>query len=181
VESGLEEMRCSNRYHYLVRLTHLKAIVVKSWGILVFGSHAEIEHDLDSFIRTLCQTAEDKGMRITQRDPTKVFTNSNMGYEEITKRLKEEFMPTFNRPSKIELLVIVTPGSSSNVYVPVKRYCDSEEGIASQCVAKFNVRRRSRDRAFAANVLMKINAKLGGINVTLSEMPDLFKHGTVWP
>src|SRR5438876_352330 len=95
----------------------------------------------------------------------KTLQPKNWTIDEVTRRLQTEIMPAFNRRGNIELLVIVTPARTSVVYAPIKRYCDTVAGIASQCVVKFNVRRKSQDRGFAFNMLMKINSKLGGINV----------------
>lgn len=155
-------------------------MTIQNWGFLIFAHRNEIERDLDAFIRALCQTAGDKGMQITQHDPIKRYADANWGAEEITRRLRQEFMPAFGRQGKIELLIIVTPTKSSQAYVPVKRYCDTVAGIASQCVTKTNIRHKTRDKGFVFNMLMKINSKLGGVNVTLREMPLFLRSGTVY-
>ena len=175
----MEGMLYSNRSSTLHIHAKLKGITLKNWGILIFGRRNEIDRDLNSFIRTLCQTADDKGMQISQRDPMKQYVDTNWTADEIARRLQMEIMPAFNRRGNIELLIIVTPAKTSVVYAPIKRYCDTVAGIASQCVVKFNVRRKSQDRGFAFNMLMKINSKLGGINVTLRDMPAMVKGGTV--
>ena len=175
----MEGLLYSNRSSPLRIHTDLKGATLKNWGVLIFARRKEIDRDLDSFIRTLCQTADDKGMHISQRNPMKQYVDANWTADEVTRRLETEIMPAFNRRGNIELLVIVTPARTSVVYVPIKRYCDTVAGIASQCVVKFNVRRKSQDRGFVFNMLMKINSKLGGINVTLQEMPAMVKGGTV--
>jgi hypothetical protein len=118
-------------------------------------------------------------MQIAQRDPIKQYADANWSPEEVIRRLQLDIMPGFSRRGKIELLVIVTPTKSSQVYIPIKRYCDTVAGIASQCVTKVNVRRKAHDKGFAFNMLMKINSKLGGVNVTLREMPHFVRSGTV--
>lgn len=138
-----------------------------------------MNRDLDVFVKTLCQTAQDKGMTIVNRDPMKQFADMNWTGDEIIRRLQQDIMPAFQRRGKIELLMVVSPAKTSQMYVPVKRYCDTVAGIASQCINKFNVRRKAQDRGFAFNMLMKINSKLGGINVSLREMPAALKNGTV--
>lgn len=134
-----------------------------------------------AFVKTLTQTADDKGMRFMQRDPLKQYADPGWSHDEIVKRLHGEHMPLFNRRAKIDLLVVVTPAKSSPQYAPIKRYCDTVAGIASQCVVKSNVRRKYQDRSFAFNLLMKINSKLGGVNVSLRDLPPMLKNGTVCP
>lgn len=158
----------------------LKGATLRNWGVLIFGRRNEVDRDLDGFIRTLCQTADEKGVQITQREPLKQYADMNWSPDELTKRLQQDIMPGYNRRGNIELLLVITPSKTSLVYAPIKRYCDSVAGIASQCIVKFNIKRKSQDRGFAFNMLMKINSKLGGINVTLREMPQIVKSGTVY-
>ena len=176
----MDEMLYSNRSSAPHIQANVKGATLKNWGVLIFGRRNEIDRDLDGFIRTLCQTADDKGMQISQRNPMKQYVDTNWTTDEVARRLQTEIMPAFNRRGHIDLLVTVTPSRASIVYAPIKRYCDTVAGIASQCVVKFNVRRKSQDRGFAFNMLMKINSKLGGINVTLREMPPIVRSGTVW-
>src|SRR5271169_2299410 len=166
---------CLHYFH-----ANTKGATLQKWGVLVFGRRNEIDRDLEGFIRTLCQAADDKGVRISQREPMRQYADINWQADEITRRLQQEIMPAFNRGGKIELLLVITPSKSSLVYAPIKRFCDSVAGIASQCIVKFNIKRKSQDRGFAFNMLMKINSKLGGINVTLREMPQFVKSGTVY-
>jgi eukaryotic translation initiation factor 2C len=166
--------------HPLHVFANWKGVTLKNWGVLIFGRRNEIDRDLNGFIRTLCQTADEKGVQITQRDPMKRYADINWSPDELTRRLQQEIMPSFNQHSPIELLLFVTPSRTSIVYSPIKRYCDTVAGIASQCLVKFNVKRKSQDRGFAFNMLMKINSKLGGVNVTLREMPQVVKTGTVY-
>lgn len=157
----------------------VQGATLKNWGILIFARRNEVDRDLDVFIKTLCQTAHDKGMTIVNRDPMKQFADMNWSGDEIIRRLQQDIMPAFNRRGTIELLFVVSPAKSSQMYIPVKRYCDTVAGIASQCTNKFNVRRKAQDRSFAFNMLMKINSKLGGVNVSIREMPLALKTGTV--
>jgi hypothetical protein len=159
----------------------LQGVTLKNWGVLIFARRNEIDRDLDVFIKTLCQTAADKGMTIVNREPMKQFADLNWTADEITRRLQQDIMPAFHRRGNIELLMVVSPAKTSQMYVPVKRYCDTVAGIASQVINKFNVRRKAQDRGFAFNMLMKINSKLGGVNVSLRDLPPALKNGTVNP
>ena len=138
-----------------------------------------MDREIDNFIKTLVQTADDKGMQFAQREPFKYLGNPNWDADEVTKRLRDEILPAMGRRGPIDLLMVITPAKNSEAYAPIKRYCDCVAGIASQCVAKFNVQRKNGDRGFASNMLMKINSKLGAINVSIKEMPQILRTGTV--
>ena len=90
-------------------------------------------------------------------------------------------MPAFQCRGNIDLLMVVSPAKTSQMYVYVKRYYDTVAGIASQCINKQNVKRMAQDRGFAFNILMKMNSKLGRINVSLRDFPPSLNNGTVRP
>jgi hypothetical protein len=54
------------------------------------------------------------------------------------------------------------------VYETAKQYCDSVKGVQSQALDSFNVVKKGRDRSYHANLLLKVNSKLGGITVSLA-------------
>lgn len=119
-------------------------------------------------------------MRINQRSPRKFYANQSWTPDEVIKRLRGEIWRHLcGNKGPLELLLVITPAKSCQVYAPIKRYCDCVAGIVSQCVASINVKTKSRDRGFAFNMLMKINSKLGGVNVSIKPMPEVLKPGTV--
>jgi hypothetical protein len=119
-------------------------------------------------------------MRISLRRPRSYYIDGGMSTAMIYQRLENNIIPDlFKRGGPVDLLMVVTPGKSSVVYAPIKRYCDSVAGLASQCITKSNVTNKGASRAFAINMLMKINSKLGGVNVSLRDLPPALKTGTV--
>lgn len=120
-------------------------------------------------------------MKFTQREPQIRFGNGRAPTDEIITKLTSDVMPQLTRQGPIELLLVLTPGKNKTWegYNVIKRYCDCVAGIASQFVLASNVENKNADRQFAANLLMKINSKLGGVNVSIKEMPPVLKTGTV--
>jgi len=66
-----------------------------------------------------------------------------------------------------DLLMFVIRGKTQVIYEQIKQWCDTIRGVQSQAVDGSNVQRKGGDRAFHANLLLKINAKLGGTTVAL--------------
>ena len=62
----------------------------------------------------------------------------------------------------LQLIVAVLPGRNRQLYPEIKRVGDSVLGIPTQCVQLKNVQ-QARSQ-LCANISLKINAKLGGIN-----------------
>jgi len=102
--------------------------------------------------------------------------------DDIRRKFSQEFEQWYRNKSggkRIELLLFITPGKDNRwEYGPAKGYCD-EKGIVSQCITTSNLMAKCTDRRFALNLLMKINAKLGGVTITLSSMPKGLEKGTV--
>src|SRR5204862_5025197 len=68
-----------------------------------------------------------------------------------------------------ELLLFIIKGKSTVMYEHVKQFCDNVRGVQSQVVDGFNVQKKGGDRAYHANLLLKVNTKLGGKTVILQK------------
>ena len=66
-----------------------------------------------------------------------------------------------------EMLFFVIKGKSAVIYEHVKQYCDTVRGIQSQALDGFNVVKNCDKQSYHGNLLLKVNAKLGGTTVTL--------------
>ena len=136
---------------------------------------------LKRFIDTLCRTGDDYGMRI-DRFPVVTYGNFNASQQAIHRDCED----LYNRIAREkrgppEMLFFVIKGRSAIVYEHVKQYCDTIRGIQSQAVDAFNVIRKGGDRAYHANLLLKVNSKLGGTTVTLETNFTDAKTPTVTP
>ncbi|XP_024310310.1 protein argonaute 18 isoform X1 [Brachypodium distachyon] len=63
---------------------------------------------------------------------------------------------------KIDLLLALLPDKNDSLYGDIKRICETDIGVMSQCCLRKNVLKSSPQ--FFANVAIKINAKCGGRN-----------------
>lgn len=65
-------------------------------------------------------------------------------------------------------LVLVVMRERSRLYSDIKRIAETELSIRTQCVLNKNIRKPKGFEQFCVNVGLKINAKLGGRNYSLS-------------
>ncbi|MCL7031071.1 hypothetical protein MKW94_024565, partial [Papaver nudicaule] len=65
----------------------------------------------------------------------------------------------------LDLLIVILPDSNGSLYGDVKRICETELGIVSQCCLTKHV--YNPQRKYLANVALKINVKVGGRNTVL--------------
>ena len=164
----------------LTDTTNAQGITLNRWGILIFApKRVDFENALKGFIKTLVEEGAKKGVKIMDRNPPWAYEDFNRSPASLLAKLKETIMPAFN---KIELLVVLTPSTKFHGYAAIKRFCDCEVGIASQCITTDNIMGKSFNKSFSANILMKLNSKLGGVNMSFDDsiMPGHLKNGTVY-
>ncbi|XP_057431384.1 protein argonaute 4A-like [Lotus japonicus] len=134
--------------------------MLKNWAIVNFSARCDMERLLN--IIRIC--SERKGMRLNRplgiieednhcRRESAAVRVDNM-YENLKSKLSE-------RPQL--LLCLLPERKNSELYGPWKKRSLAKEGIATQCIAPTKL-----NDQYITNVLLKINAKLGGMNSFLS-------------
>ncbi|KAI5153268.1 eukaryotic translation initiation factor 2C [Enteropsectra breve] len=131
----------------LANVRAISSVVVPEWKIFVFRSNARVSPDLiDSFINL----GERYGIRIPQPSIVQIKSVTDFYNEEKGK---------FN--------LVVLPDKNAQRYEEVKRIAETYAGCYTQCLVASNVVKLSNP-AFASNLLLKINTKLGGSNWRIS-------------
>ncbi|KAK7440207.1 hypothetical protein VKT23_017149 [Stygiomarasmius scandens] len=127
------------------------------------------------FIKDLKAVMYERGMEI-RRDAGFDAYNPQAEIGKILDRRKNEVNAT--------LIIAILPENAQDLYNDVKRFGDIESGVVTQCVRwspkvwRTDARRMNQ---YHNNLILKINAKLGGINYTpktrmmnvVSEMPTM--------
>lgn len=133
---------------------------IERWAVVNFSARCDIR----SLVRDLIKCGEMKGILIDQ--PFDVFEESpqcrrlppvvrvEKMFEDIQSKLPGA--PQF-------LLCLLPERKNSDLYGPWKKKNLAEFGIVTQCIAPMRV-----NDQYLTNVLLKINAKLGGLNSMLA-------------
>ncbi|KAK8498367.1 hypothetical protein V6N12_032919 [Hibiscus sabdariffa] len=133
---------------------------IERWAVVNFSARC----DTNSLVRDLVRCGDMKGIRIDP--PFDVIQESNQNrrcspvvrvekmFEEIQSKLPGA--PQF-------LLCLLPDRKNSDLYGPWKRKNLAEFGIVTQCMAPTRV-----NDQYLTNLLLKINAKLGGLNSMLA-------------
>ncbi|XP_051215989.1 protein argonaute PNH1 [Lolium perenne] len=88
--------------------------------------------------------------------------------EQVEAALKEICLQA-RAVQKIDLLVALLPDKNGSLYGDIKRICETDIGVMSQCCLRKNVLNSSPQ--CLANVALKINAKCGGRNSVFADIP----------
>jgi len=162
----------------------LQPATLKRWGVLVLDDqrrYAGPQGALGRFLQTFFQAADDYGM-VVDRQPVITYGNPNANTTGL-QRLAEELYQKVKQQKggQPELLMFILKGRASGIYEAVKQYADTVVGVPSQAVDGMNVQRKGGDRSFHANLLLKVNAKLGGTTVCLDAPISTDQKPTVRP
>ncbi|OAX43740.1 Piwi-domain-containing protein [Rhizopogon vinicolor AM-OR11-026] len=79
--------------------------------------------------------------------------------ETLTKKLK----------SKPDLVLVMLSNGDKNIYEGLKHLCDVYLGVATVCVHVAKIRKEKGQPQYFANVALKVNMKMGGVNHKLDE------------
>ncbi|GBB93582.1 hypothetical protein RclHR1_00220016 [Rhizophagus clarus] len=136
-----------------------------SWSVLAFLSHDELpEQAINIFVRELVNTCQDTGMNIPNRNPPILHANPQGNIEE---SLKQAWLKAGNTAkAQPQLILCILPNTGTPLYAEIKRVSDTVIGVASQCVQSKHTLQAKKQ--YCANVCLKMNVKLGGMNSFLS-------------
>ncbi|CAB03400.2 Protein argonaute-2 [Caenorhabditis elegans] len=149
--NGTWDMRGKNFY---------SGIQIREWAIVCFASPEIIgEASMRSFVRNLVNVASEIGMPFLEEHRFCRYAEPDQ-----TVKLLEHLNEQYN----LQLVLCIVPGKSV-VYGELKRKGELL-GLTTQCVRSQNVSKASPHTL--SNLCMKINSKLGGINVILSSPPQ---------
>ncbi len=130
-----------------------------SWACVSFAENIQ-QGSVHHFLRELITTCQDTGMNIPNRNPPIVMGNSQGNIEQT---LRQAWVKAGNMSkSAPQLIVCVLPNTGVQLYAEIKRVSDTIIGVATQCVQSKHI--FSAKKQYRANVCLKINVKLGGMN-----------------
>uniref|UniRef100_A0A1D1XWX4 Protein argonaute 1A n=1 Tax=Anthurium amnicola TaxID=1678845 RepID=A0A1D1XWX4_9ARAE len=89
--------------------------------------------------------------------------------EQVERALKNRYHEALNilgpQGKEFDLLIVILPDNNGSLYGDLKRICETDLGLVSQCCLTKHVFRMSKQ--YLANVALKINVKVGGRNTVL--------------
>ncbi|KAE8804582.1 Protein argonaute 4B [Hordeum vulgare] len=132
----------------------IKPIKVETWGVVNFSAQRNVEDLVGCLEMAKCGAVIEERHQMRREPPTK---RVEAMFQQIKAKLtrKPDFL----------FLLCVLPEKNCDIYGPWKRECLVEHGIFTQClVPPANIKDQ-----YLTNVLLKINAKLGGLNSLLKK------------
>ncbi|XP_075515974.1 protein argonaute 1B-like [Primulina tabacum] len=119
-----------------------------------------------SFCHELAQMCSVSGMVFNPEPVLPVITSRPDQVERVLKtRFHDVMTKLLPHGKELDLLIVILPDNNGSLYGDLKRICETELGIVSQCCLQKHVYKMSKQ--YLANVSLKINVKVGGRNTVL--------------
>ncbi|RIA95249.1 Piwi domain-containing protein [Glomus cerebriforme] len=149
-----------------------------SWACVVFGSERDYpQQAVQKFLRELITTCQDTGMNIPNKTPPILHANPQ---GDIEKSLRQAWVRAGNlAKSQPQLILCILPNTGVPLYAEIKRVSDTVIGVATQCIQGKHM--FAAKKQYCANVCLKINVKLGGMNsfIDPAQVPFITQRPTI--
>jgi eukaryotic translation initiation factor 2C len=165
--------QASNGAWNMARNRLFQGATVYHWMVVQVGRFMR-EPDVAAFVQQMGKIGADNGINFVQRKPT---VHNGVGERQFEGDLVQ-LIAAENRRIKavkgqehhhLQLIIVLKEKQDTAVYNAVKRICDIQLGIASQVLLSKKIVTQRRPEQYISNVLLKINAKLGGQNVKVQQ------------
>ncbi|KAK0472793.1 ribonuclease H-like domain-containing protein [Armillaria novae-zelandiae] len=142
----------------LVDKKFTKPMPLGTWMVVIFlPPNRFSSNEAKETIIGLIKACETVGMQVPEKQPLFVYKNPQDIVDKLRSTESErKTIPTF-------IVCILPDGSNADLYTAVKHCGDIKRGVATQCLRVGKC--RGAKAQYWANVALKINAKLGGVNV----------------
>ncbi|VFQ92884.1 unnamed protein product [Cuscuta campestris] len=137
--------------------------VVNTWFCLNFSRNVQ-DNVAKGFCSELAQMCYVSGMMF---NPNPVLPPTFARPDQIERALKARYHEAMTKlqGKDLDLLVVILPDNNGSLYGDLKRICETDLGVVSQCCLTKHVFKMSKQ--YLANVSLKINVKVGGRNTVL--------------
>ncbi|KAJ0238931.1 Protein argonaute 5 [Hirschfeldia incana] len=158
-ESGREKMVNPRQGQWnMIDKKMINGSRVASWTCVNFSTR--IDRNLpQEFCRQLIDMCVSKGMQFNPQ-PAIPFISCQ------PQRIEETLRDIHARAPALQMLIVILPDVTGS-YGKIKRICETELGIVSQCCQPNQARKLNKQ--YMENVALKINVKTGGRNTVLND------------
>ncbi|KAG8735364.1 hypothetical protein FRC10_010683 [Ceratobasidium sp. 414] len=169
--SKRKQIKPANGSWNLADQKFFKPAEVTGWAVVVYDTDTVRELDVRDIIRKFKGRADLLGIR--GLDPTPPISYPPPQPLDVHQHLNAAATAVFNTTKKLpSLIVIIMPNNSADLYKAVKHFGDVKRGIPTQCLNAAKAKKGNPQ--YFANVWLKANAKLGGINSILDPQAQKF-------
>ncbi|KAG1334118.1 putative protein argonaute MEL1 [Cocos nucifera] len=168
-ESGMEQtVRPVMGQWNMINKKMVTAARIDYWTCINFSS---LHHNaVSQFCRSLIEMCSTCGM-VCNRNPIIDIRAAHSGtlfdaLRDVQKYSDAALAHQGMKGKQLQLLIVILP-DANNIYGTIKRICETELGIVSQCCLQKNI--FNPKPQYLSNLALKINVKVGGRNTMLKD------------
>ncbi|KAI0750722.1 argonaute-like protein [Daedaleopsis nitida] len=136
---------------------------IKRWMVVVFEREQRFRRDIaQEMVNGFLKAFAAVGMRVEETDPLIFYQTTTTRIGAQLREMGKQVLNKHRGGGGPDLIVAVLPETSADMYQAIKHFGDCVQGVATQCL-KASKCSHAKPQYFA-NVCLKINVKLGGIN-----------------
>ncbi|XP_072983781.1 protein argonaute PNH1-like [Typha latifolia] len=141
----------------------INGCTVNYWACINFSRSVQ-ESTARGFCQELAHMCQISGMEYSSEPVIPIYSARP---EQVEKALKHVYNAAINKlkGKELELVLAILPDNNGSLYGDLKRICETDLGLISQCCLTKHVFKISKQ--YLANVSLKINVKMGGRNTVL--------------
>ncbi|KAL3812554.1 hypothetical protein ACJIZ3_013822 [Penstemon smallii] len=141
----------------------INGMTVSRWACINFSRSVQ-DSVARGFCNELAQMCQVSGMEF---NPEPVIPIHTARPDQVEKALKHVYHGCMNKlkGKELELVLAILPDNNGSLYGDLKRICETDLGLISQCCLTKHVFKINKQ--YLANVSLKINVKMGGRNTVL--------------
>lgn len=141
----------------------INGCTVSHWACINFSRSVQ-ESTAYGFCQELAQMCHASGMEFNREPVIPIYSGRP---DQVEKALKQVYNMAIHKlkGKELELLLAILPDSNGSLYGDLKRICETDLGLISQCCLTKHVFKINKQ--YLANVSLKINVKMGGRNTVL--------------
>ncbi|KAJ3844614.1 argonaute-like protein [Lentinula raphanica] len=144
-----------------------KPETISRWVMVVFETQNRFRKDTEtSVVRSFIEGCQSVGMNVEEKNPIVKYASGQGGYPRIKDELRQAGLECVQK-HKVnkgpDMLLIILPDGGNDIYRAVKHFGDIAQGVVTQCLLAKKCTRANLQ--YWANVCLKLNSKLGGVNV----------------
>ncbi|TBU42174.1 argonaute-like protein [Dichomitus squalens] len=137
---------------------------INRWVIVIYEREQRFNRAAaQELARNFLGAFEAVGVNVTENDPVIIHDQPQRIYDSLQASGRRCIEKHNGKGPGPDLIVVVIPESSADVYQAVKHFGDVQRGVATQCLKSYKC--KGANRQYFSNVVLKINVKLGGVNV----------------
>ncbi|QRV87347.1 argonaute-like protein [Ceratobasidium sp. AG-Ba] len=163
--------RSSNGSWNLVDQKFFKPAIVTGWAVVVYDTRTVHEPDVLKIIQSFRDQADSLGIKGLSHNPPISYPPAESVH--VHNHLEAAGNAVYNATKQPpSLIVIIMPDNSNDLYQAIKHFGDVKHGVPTQCLNGYKAKRGGPQ--YFANVCLKVNAKLGGLNSVLDPQAQRF-------